>query len=311
MANANLSSLQSAKHAHVAKVIINAIEKGAGKFEMPWHARKGPLRRPANAATGTTYKGVNIVTLWVEQEERGFKTNLWATYRQWQDLGARIKKGERSTPVVFTSLKEVEEANEGVVEPQPDDKLKRRRKFISKWYSVFNADQVDDWQSEHPAHGPEVPLVPSAEKFIHTVNATVIRTTGRACYRPADDVIECPPVEQFNGSSTSTALESYYATLLHEHVHWTGHESRLNRNFGKRFGDEVYAFEELVAELGSAFLCADLDVTNEPRPDHAAYVDHWLKDLKQHPLSLFVAAGKAERAVTYLHDLDEMRKLVA
>jgi antirestriction protein ArdC len=311
MANVNLSSLQSAKHAHVAEVIINAIEKGAGKFEMPWHAKKGPLRRPANVATGTTYRGVNIVTLWVEQEDRGLSSNLWATYRQWQDLGAQVRQGERSTPVVFTSLKEVEDAIEGEKEPQQDDKLKRRRKFISKWYSVFNADQVEDWQSPHPAYGPETPLMPSAEKFIQTANATVIRTTGRACYRSKDDVIECPPLDQFNGSSTSTALESYYATLLHEHVHWTGHESRLNRPFGKSMEDEVYAQEELVAELGSAFLCADLDVTNEPRPDHAAYVATWLKQLKQHPLSLFIAASKAERAVTFLHDLDELKKLVA
>lgn len=309
MANVNLSSLQSAKHAHVAEVIIAAIEKGAGKFEMPWHAKKGPLCRPANAATGSTYRGVNIVTLWVEREDRSFTSNLWATYRQWQELGAQVKKGERSTPVMYTSLKEAK--SEESEENEADEKLKRRRKFFSKWYSVFNADQVDEWTSPHPAYGPEVPLMPSAEKFIATANARVKYGTPRACYRPSDDWIECPSLDQFTGSSTSTPLESFYATLLHEHVHWTGHESRLNRDFGKRFGDEVYAFEELVAELGSAFLCADLEVTNEPRTDHAAYVASWLKGLKGHPLSLFIAASKAERAVTFLHDMDEMRKLVA
>ncbi len=311
MANVNLSSLHSAKHAHVAEVIINAIEKGAGTFEMPWHARKRPLLRPANAATGTAYRGVNILTLWVEQEERRLSTNLWATYRQWQELGAQVRKGEKATPVVFTSVKEATESLEGEKEPEPDDKLKRRRKYLSKWYAVFNADQVDDWESPHAAHGPAVPLMPSAEKFIEMVNATTIRSTSRACYRVIDDVIECPPIDAFKGSSTSTALESYYATLLHEHVHWTGHTSRLNRPFGKSMDDEAYALEELIAELGSAFLCADLNVTNEPRPDHAAYVQTWLRQIKENPLSLFVAASKAERAVTYLHDLDEMRKVAA
>jgi antirestriction protein ArdC len=306
MANVNLSSLKSAKHAHVAETIINAIENGAGAFEMPWHARKGPMRRPANAATGNAYKGVNILTLWIEGQDRGFGSHLWATYRQWAELGAQVRKGERSTPVIFTSLKATEpDQNE------TDAKLKRTRRFTSRWYSVFNADQVDGWEKDHPAHGPDVNLLPSAEAFVAMVGARIRLGSSRASYRPHDDVIECPAADQFNGSSTSTPLEAYYATLLHEHVHWTGHETRLNRHFGKKFGDDAYAFEELVAELGSAFLCADLEVANEPRPDHAAYVATWLRQLKQNPFSLFIAASMAERAVTYLTDRDEMKKLVA
>lgn len=309
MANVNLSSLHSAKHAHVAEVIIAAIEKGAGKFEMPWHGKGGPLKRATNAATGSTYRGVNIITLWVEGQERGYDSNLWATYRQWTELGAQVRKGEQSTPVIYTSLKKVgpDEADGS----KTDEKLKRRRKFISKWYSVFNVTQVDGWTRDHPAHGPEVPLLPSAEKFVEMIGARIKYGSHRACFNRIDDSIECPSLEQFTGSSTSTPLEAYYATLLHEHVHWTGHESRLNREFGKRFGDNVYALEELVAELGAAFLCADLDVTNEPRPDHASYVSSWLKTLKENPLSLFIAASKAERAVTFLCDRDELRKLVA
>jgi antirestriction protein ArdC len=305
MADKNLGSLKSAKHAHVAEIIIAAIEKGAGTFQMPWHAKETPLRRAQNAATGSTYRGVNIITLWAEAEDRKFSSHLWATYKQWKDLGAQVQHGQRSTPVVFTSLKKIE--GEDVV----DDKHKQRRKFVSRWYSVFNADQVDDWKRETPAHGPEVSLMPSAEKFIAAAGARVKFGQQRACYRPFDDLIECPSFEQFTGSTTSTPVEAFYATLLHEHVHWTGHTSRLNREFGKSFADEVYAQEELVAELGAAFLCADLEVTNQPRADHAAYVATWLKVLKAHPLALFIAASKAERAVTYLHDMDEVRKLVA
>lgn len=307
MANVNLSSLQSAKHAHVAGVIIAAIEKGAGTFEMPWHARKGAMHRPINAASGSAYKGVNILTLWVEAEEKGYASPLWATYRQWMELGAQVRGGERSTPVVFTSLKQAEPNDD----EKEETKLKRRRKYVSRWYNVFNVAQVDGWDRGHPAHGPEVPLLPSAEKFISMVGARIKFGSPRACYRLNDDLIECPSPEMFKGSSTSTPLEAYYATLLHEHIHWTGHETRLNRIFGKSIDDPVYAQEELVAELGAAFLCADLDVTNEPRPDHAAYVATWLKQLKEHPFSLFMAASKAERAVTFLSDFDELKKLVA
>jgi antirestriction protein ArdC len=306
MATINLGSLQSAKHAHVAGVIIEAIEKGAGDFEMPWHAKKGPMRRPLNAATGSNYRGVNSVTLWVESEHRGFSSHMWGTYRQWNDLGAQVRKGERSTPVLFTSLQETDPDNE-----EDDKKLKHRRKYVSRWYSVFNRDQVDGWDRDHPAHGPEVPLMPSAQSFVEMVGAVIRFGTNHACYKPSLDVIECPSADQFIGSSTSTPEQAYYATLLHEHIHWTGHESRLNRVFGKSMEDEVYALEELVAELGAAFLCADLQIANQPRPDHAAYVAVWLKRLKEHPLSLFIAASQAERAVMYLHDFDEMRKRAA
>src|SRR5262249_34027379 len=145
--------------------------------------------------------------------------------------------------------------------------------------SVFNADQVDNWGRNTPAFGAEMSSMPSADKLIEMVGAHIRFGSHRACYRPMDDLIECPNFYDFKGSSTSSAEESFYATLLHEHIHWTGHESRLNRTFGKKFADDVYAQEELVAELGAAFLCADLHVTNQPRPDHAAYVDVWLKIL--------------------------------
>lgn len=295
-------SLNRQRHEQITTTIVEAIEKGAGAFEMPWHAREVPLLRATNAATGLTYRGANIVTLWAASKERRYASNLWATYKQWTALGAQVLKGQRATPVVFTSVKRIEN------EHAKEEKHKYRRKFQSRWYSVFNAEQVDGWDRTTPAFGPEMSSMPSADKFIALVGARIRFGASHACYRPLDDLIDCPNFDQFKGSSTSTAEESFYATLLHEHIHWTGHENRLNRTFGKRFADEVYAQEELVAELGAAFLCADLGVTNEPRPDHAAYVDVWLKILKAQPLNLFFAASKAERAVTFLHEQDEMRK---
>lgn len=127
-------------------------------------------------------------------------------------------------------------------------------------------------------------------------------TYTRAYFDPGSDYIAIPDKARFVGSPTSTATECYYSTLLHELVHWTGAEHRLNRTFGERFGDAAYAAEELVAELGAAFLCADLGVTNDPRPDHAAYVASWLKILRSDSRAIFTAASLSTAAVTYLHE---------
>ena len=124
-----------------------------------------------------------------------------------------------------------------------------------------------------------------------------------ACYLPEPDYIEMPDCERFTGTATSSATESFYATLLHELTHWTGHEKRLDRDLTARFGENAYAMEELVAELGAAFLCADLGVTNSPRPDHAAYVGNWIRVLGSDPRAIFLASARAGAAVDYLTGL--------
>jgi antirestriction protein ArdC len=127
----------------------------------------------------------------------------------------------------------------------------------------------------------------------------------RAFYRPADDIIQMPERERFLGTETSTPTEAYYGTLLHELTHWTGAKKRCDREFGKRFGDQAYAMEELVAELGAAFLCADLGISVTPRQDHAAYIDNWLSVLKADKKAIFTAASKAAQASDYLAGLQD------
>ena len=138
------------------------------------------------------------------------------------------------------------------------------------------------------------------ETFIARTGAAIIHGGERACYSPKLDEIQMPQQEAFVGSSTSSATEAYYATLLHELTHWTAPAHRCDRDLSGRFGSEAYAMEELVAELGAAFLCADLGIANEPRADHAQYLSHWLKVLKADKRAIFTAASKAAQATAFL-----------
>lgn len=275
--------------------IAAAIAAGAPKFEMPWH--RPALVMPFNAATTKPYQGVNVLSLWIAAQIRSFGTGYWATYRQWAGLGAQVRKGEKGSPIVFYKKVEHAAAEEDAGDEMPEKRLVARASF------VFNADQVDNWRPPELArpHSP-VLVIEHAEQFVLGVGAEIHESDGKACYMPHADYILIPRRELFTGTSTSSPTEAYYATLFHELVHWTGHESRLNRDLAKRFGDEAYAMEELVAELGAAFLCADNQVNNAPRADHAAYVASWLRVLGNDPRAITIAAGKASTAARFLND---------
>jgi antirestriction protein ArdC len=272
--------------------IVQAIEAGAGAFVMPWHSQGAPIGRPTNAATGMSYRGVNVVALWAESVMSGFGSGTWASFRQWQKLGAQVRKGEHGATIVFYKKLDVDETNE--------DEGKGRR-MVARASHVFNSAQVDGWATPTPEVSDPARVLDEVAAFVASIGANIRYVRGGACYRRSEDLIEMPYPGLFMGSPTSTPTESYYSTLLHELTHWTGASHRLDREFGKRFGDQAYAFEELIAELGAAFLCADLDVTNDPRPDHAAYVGLWLKVLGTNPKALFTAARQATLAAEYLH----------
>jgi antirestriction protein ArdC len=178
------------------------------------------------------------------------------------------------------------------------------RSFVARASFVFNADQVDGYTPpELPVLEDKTTVIERAECFVQATQANVQHGGGSAYYRPQTDTIQMPERNLFIGTKSSTPTEAYYSTLLHELTHWTSHQSRVNRNLSKRFGDESYAMEELVAEFGAAFLCASLGVTLEPRADHAAYLDHWLKVVKADKKALFAAASKASEAVDFLTKL--------
>ena len=280
--------------------IVSMLEKGVGSFRCPWHHREGErsaIAMPLNV-TGRPYRGINVPLLWATADHFGYRSNVWATYKQWQEKGAQVRKGEKSTMVVFWKKLTFTNKND-------DDEEKTENRMMARGYPVFNADQVDGFDASKPigkpiTELPESDRIANAEAFFVMTGSVVRHGGNRAYYTQGDDHIQMPDFAQFRD------VQGYYGTLGHEHVHWTGHKSRLEREFGKRFGDNAYAFEELVAELGSAFLCAHLGLANEPREDHASYLASWLRVLKNDKRAIFTAASKAQAAVDYLDGLQSV-----
>lgn len=280
----------------VTETILSAIASGSGEFRMPWHQAGSYFwqPRPSNALTGKPYHGVNTVALWAEAMLRGFEFHCWATYRQWKTLGAQVRRGEEGAVVVFYRELESERKTEG-----DEEEPKPRRVIRASW--VFNAAQVDGWTiPDSPLQEDLVEAIDKAERFVKATRAKIRETGDRAFYSPGGDYIQIPPRSAFVGTETSSPTESFYSTLFHELTHWTGHPSRLNRELSGRFGGQAYAMEELVAELGAAFLCADLGVSNVPRQDHAQYINTWYSLLCSDKRAIFQAASKATTASEYL-----------
>ena len=282
-------------HQHITDKIVSAIERGAGDFRLPWHRSAGSIMRPVNVASKKAYRGINVVALWAYAEESSYSSGVWGTYRQWSEAGAQVRKGEKAAYVVF--YKELEFAAES--ETGDADTITR---LFARATPVFAAEQVDGYQHPVIDAPPATVITPieRAEAFVAATGASVSHGGDRAFYRPSTDSIQLPPREAFIGSPTSTPAEAYYSTLLHELTHWSSAETRCNRQLGKRFGDQAYALEEPVGELGAAFLCADLGITDEPRADHAQYLASWLSVLKADKKAIFTAASKASEAAAFL-----------
>jgi antirestriction protein ArdC len=281
-------------HQAITNQIIAAIDAGTGKLQMPWHRSGANIMRPVNAASGNAYRGVNTVALWAAADAIGYEHGLWGTYRQWQDRGAQVRKGEKSSLIVFYRELDSDDADDS----GNDD---RRRRCMARASRVFNIAQVDGYVIDDPTTDDNrVDSIASAEAFVVATGAKFSEGGDRAFYSIRDDAITMPDRFRFIDTRSGSATEGYYATLLHELTHWTGAPHRLDRQFGERFGDDAYAMEELVAELGAAFLCGDLGISAEPHADHAAYIDSWLRILKGDRKAIFAAASAASRATEFL-----------
>ena len=281
-------------YSRVTNKIVAAIEAGADQWAMPWHVPDN-MGYPINAMTGKGYRGINILTLWIESQIKGYSDPIWATYRQWQELGKQVAKGEKSTMGVF--WKRLEEPEDGTDDDEPEEHGHVR--MMASPFFVFNACQTEGYEPRGVEAKPHHERIASAEAFFGSLGADIRHGGKRAFYLPSGDYIQMPPFPAF------VDPVAYYATLAHEATHWTGHSSRLNRELKGRFGDESYAAEELIAELGAAFLATSLHLTPEPRPDHAAYVQSWLKILKADTRAIFTAASHAQRSSDYLFNLTE------
>jgi antirestriction protein ArdC len=283
-------------YTRVTNQIVEQLEKGVLPWRCPWNAEHaaGRITRPLRH-NGENYHGINIIVLWMSAESQGFNCPYWLTFQQAKQLGGFVKKGEHGSPVVYTSTFKKNDTDEN------GDAVERDCRFL-KQYIVFNTYQVEGLPQHFYAlaEPPKETLqrIEKADRFFASTKADIRHGGNKAFYTVGGDYIRIPPFETFRDP------ESHAATVAHELTHWTRHPSRLNRDFGrKHWGDEGYAVEELVAELASAFLCADLQITPELRGDHASYLDHWLKVLKDDKRAIFTAASHASQAVDYLRGL--------
>jgi antirestriction protein ArdC len=279
---------------NVTDRIVASLEQGVRPWIKPWSAEHaaGRITRPLRA-NGIPYQGINVLVLWSEAVAKGYCAPIWMTFRQALELNAHVRKGEQGSTVVyastFTSTGTDQESGEETEAAIP---------FL-KSYTVFNVEQIEELPAQfHALAEPRldpVRRIERAEDFFAATGADIRHGGGMAYYNIGADFVQMPPFEAFRDA------ESYYASLAHECTHWTRHQSRLDRDLGrKRWGDAGYAMEELVAELGSAFLCADLDLTPEVREDHAAYIANWLEVLKNDKRAIFSAAAHAQKAADYL-----------
>jgi antirestriction protein ArdC len=284
-------------HQHVTDQIVAMLDQAKGNFCLPWHT-PGSIMRPINVASAKPYQGVNILALWAEAEKRGYGSGIWGTYRQWAAAGAQVRKGEKAAYVVF--YKEATGSRDAAAADDAAQSAEPARRLVTRASAVFAVEQVDGYNLPEPP--PRDPVIANAraETFVAATRARIIHEGHRAFYRPSTDTIHMPPRFVFIGTSTSSPTEAYYSTLFHELTHYAGHEPRCNRQLGKRFGEHAHAMEELVAELGAAFLCADLQITCTPRIDHAQYLAHWLAVLRHDKRAIFSAASKASEAVAFL-----------
>lgn len=283
-------------YTRVTDKIIASLEAGTRPWMRPWDsAAGGPPAMPLRG-NGQAYRGVNVLLLWAEAAERGYRASTWMTYKQAAELGAQVRKGEKGAMVVYADTVHRTETND------KGEDVERAFGFM-KAYTVFNVEQIDGLgEGFYPVApvedtGHTVELIDHAEAFFAGTGAAFRHGGHSAFYAPGPDVIQLPPVQSFHDA------ESYAATKAHELIHWTGHQDRMAREFGKRYGDRAYAFEELVAEMGAAFLCADLAITPKVRGDHADYLASWLEVLKEDKRAIFAAASHAQKAMDFLHGL--------
>ena len=262
-------------YTRITNEIVSHLERGVRPWIRPWNAEHaaGRITRPLRH-NGKPYGGINVLSLWASAMGHNFAAPIWMTFNQAAELNGHIRKGEKGSLVVYADSITRKETDE-----KTGDEIEREIPFL-KGYTVFNVEQIDGLPAVYYAKAaPQldpVARIERADRFFAALGAVIGHGGNRAFYSVTDDTIQMPPFVSFRDA------DSYYATLAHECTHWTGSPSRLNRDFGgHRFGSKGYAVEELVAELGAAFLGAELELSLEPCEDHAFYIATGLDFLAQ------------------------------
>jgi antirestriction protein ArdC len=282
-------------YSDVTARILAELESGAAPWVKPWSAMPG-CNHPHNACTGRPYSGCNVVLLWMATQAGNWATQRFLTFKQATELGGHVRKGEKGTKVYF--VKQLHVKDRDAVETDEKGKIIP----MMREYTVFNVAQCDGLPPKilQPSakaprnHGARDVL---ADEFMVSTQADIREGHGQAMYVPSADFIGMPAFAAFKNA------DNFYSTTFHELGHWTGHKSRLDRSEGMRgrFGDQAYAAEELVAELCSAFLCAEFNFDGDLR--HAGYIENWAKLLKSDKRAFFTACSRAQAAADHLRGL--------
>lgn len=277
-------------YAAVTKQIIADLESGVPSWVRPWRDSRVPGvgMIPSNLETGRIYSGSNILLLWMAAQQRGFDSLQFCTYQQAQRMGAKVKKSEKATSIIFTKHGSKKDEESGEEKPST----------IVKAYAVFNVGQLEGVPDKYLHAQQPLDLEEPRLKVRDLVNAAGIDVRfgyNRACYIPKEDCIQMPAYGAFEDEAAFTS------TLMHESVHWTSHAKRLDRKISTRFASPEHAFEELVAEIGAAYVCGRLGY--EPHTRSASYLESWLKVLKSDTRAIFTASSYAGHAATYLWEL--------
>jgi antirestriction protein ArdC len=279
----------------VTAQIILALEAGTPPWLCPWSSAGSTM--PANLSTGRAYGGINTVLLNMQAMAHGYALNRWLTFQQARALGAHVRKGETGSHIIFFKMLDLDDARE--MHHAANDEPRRRVLPLMRSYTVFNAAQVEDLPEALTAAPPppeDWSPVSAAEELMERSGAVIRHGGDQAFYRPSDDVIQLPLQAQFPAAS------HYYNVALHELTHWTAHPTRCNRPLMSRMHLEAYAFEELVAEMGSAFLSSHCGLQGELQ--HASYIAHWLDALPKDKRLIFTAASLAQKAADFLLPID-------
>ena len=282
---------------------LEAIREQYGKdhegfaWDKPWIDTSNGMPRNVD---GKPYRGINVLLLLIQGSKMGYTQNIWGTLKSWNAKGGKIIKGSKSTKITFyksfvSKDKETDEEN---------------KFFILKTFNVFNIAQVEGVtiQDDNQTLTNTVERDKLIDSFVAQTNAILKDGGNRAFYSPSSDFIGMPKLEQFK------TTDGYYSTLLHELTHWTGAMKRCNRDLKNKFGSQAYAFEELVAELGSMFLCNKFNILGrdeEQMRNHITYLDSWIKRLKDDKKAIFQASTLAQKAFDFLDGLQEEQKKVA
>jgi antirestriction protein ArdC len=278
---------------NVTNSIIEQLEKGAAPWIKPWRVDSSADK---NFISQKPYQGINRLLLGMASMAKGYSNPSWATYKQWNDAGIQVKAGEKATHIVFFKPVSVKtNAETGETESNY---------CVIRGYAVFNVEQTDI--QIIPTEKPEGEFnpIPACEDRIIKTGATISHGGDAAFYMPSQDRIQLPHKTAFDSEA------NYYATAFHELAHWTGAKHRLNRELDKgKYGNPAYAFEELVAEMSAAFLCADYRIQGELR--HAGYIENWLKACRDDSKAIFKAAALAQKAVDYIQALDATAESIA